>query len=133
VRLYRLIAHALRQPPEVALPEDFAKQVAARVAASPVISGPAAGRIESILLAVLFSVLFVSAEVALARGESSWLPAIHAGLLATDSANKRIMGLAAWAWKSYKDRVPSQGDSVTLNEYLHRSGTVAARTRPLDR
>src|SRR5438876_500602 len=82
-------ARALRQPPAVALPEDFAEQVAARVAASPVISQPASSRVESVLLAVLVSILVVSAGVILARGESSWLPTIRDGLLATDSANIR--------------------------------------------
>jgi len=102
VRLYRLLARALRQPPPVSLPEDFAKQVVARVAASPLISAPANSRGESVLLAVLASILVVSAGVVLARGGPSWLPAIRAALLATDSANIRwplaLVGCLGLSW-----------------------------------
>lgn len=101
-RPYRLVARALRQPPAVVLPEDFAKQVAARVAKSRVTSQPATGRVESVLLAVLVSMLFVFACVILARGESSWLPAIRAGLWATDPANIRwplaFVGCIGLSW-----------------------------------
>jgi hypothetical protein len=102
VRLYRLVARALRQPPPVALPEDFAKQVAARVATAPVISKLAHGGFESVLLAVLVSILFVSAGVVLARGSPSWLPSIHAALSATDSASLRwplaFVGCIGLSW-----------------------------------
>ena len=102
VRPYRLIARALRQPPDVALPEDFAKQVAARVAAAPVISRPANSHGESVLLTVLVCILLVSAGLVLARGGPSWLPAIRAALWATDPANIRwplaFVGCIGLSW-----------------------------------
>jgi hypothetical protein len=102
VRSYRMIARALRQPPEAALPEDFAKQVAARASAAPVISKPANSGFESVLSAVLVSILFVSAGAVLARGGPSWLPAIRAALWTTDPANIRwplaFVGCIGLSW-----------------------------------
>jgi hypothetical protein len=113
VRPYRLIARALRQPPHLALPEDFAKQVAARVAAAPVTSKSASSRGESVLLAVLVSILIVSAGVVLARGGPSWLPAIRAALWATDPANIRwplafvgCIGLSWILWQGQRRVLP---------------------------
>jgi hypothetical protein len=102
VRLYRLVARALRQPPEDALPEDFARQVAARVGGSPVESPPVTRRVESVLLAVLVSILVICAGVILAGGESSWVPAIRAALLVRDSTDIRwllaFVGCVGLSW-----------------------------------
>lgn len=60
VRRYRLVAKALRRPPAEILPDDFARQVAARVAAAPATS---ADRFESVLLALLAGVFVLAAGV----------------------------------------------------------------------
>lgn len=109
VRVYRLLARALYQPPPVDLPEDFAKQVAARVAMPRLVSESANSRVETVILAILVSILVVAAGVVLTRDGPSWLQAIRAALLTTDSANIRwslafvgCIGLSWMLWQGQR-------------------------------
>lgn len=63
---YRAIARALREPPEPALPPDFARQVASR-ATSQASPERANARFEQIMLGVLGATLGVSGALAMAR------------------------------------------------------------------
>ncbi|HEX7731823.1 MAG TPA: hypothetical protein VF415_04190, partial [Rhodanobacter sp.] len=60
VRRYRLLARTLRQPMPEALPEDFAKQMAARVAVAPARRHAADARFESTLAGILAVVLLLA-------------------------------------------------------------------------
>ncbi|MEW9622644.1 hypothetical protein [Rhodanobacter geophilus] len=80
VRRYRLLARTLRTPAPVALPADFARQVAAQVATLPVRRPAADTRFESTLAGVLAATLLVAGGVMLVDYGSAWLPAFR-GLL----------------------------------------------------
>jgi hypothetical protein len=58
-RRYRLLARALREPPQDSLPADFAARVAARAAAAPA----SALRFEFVLMTALATVLAIAAGV----------------------------------------------------------------------
>jgi hypothetical protein len=79
VRRYRLVAKALRQPPVEALPADFARQVAARVAAAPA-PAASAGRFESVLLALLAGAFVLAAGVVFVLYGQSWLSTTRVAL-----------------------------------------------------
>lgn len=66
---YRKVAHALRTPPPVALPADFAVQVAARVAARHAVEG----RLEQILTHALLGALALAAVVVSMQYGGHWL------------------------------------------------------------
>ena len=114
VRRYRLVARALRQPPGEALPDDFARQVAARVEATPRMSPATDGRAEWALLSTLAGILVLAGGITLVLYGQAWLPAIHAawpaGSSTTDPAALRwALAFAAclgfsWlmgAWQRY--------------------------------
>ena len=79
VRRYRLLARTLREPVPEALPADFARQMAARVAAVPS-RRQVAARFESTLASALAVVLLMAGGVVLAYYGNAWLPAFR-GLL----------------------------------------------------
>jgi hypothetical protein len=73
-RRYRLLARTLREPLPDALPADFARQVAARVAPLPARQGVSARSLESVLTLVLGIALGVAAVAAAVIYGSAWLP-----------------------------------------------------------
>ncbi|MBD8874163.1 hypothetical protein [Rhodanobacter sp. DHB23] len=77
VRRYRMLARALREPVPSALPDDFARQMAARVAAAPARGGADDSRIEFVLMGALVAALAVAAGVVVADYGSAWLPAFR--------------------------------------------------------
>lgn len=85
VRRYRLLARTLREPMPDALPADFARQMAARVATAPAQRHAADSRFESTLVSVLAVVLLVAGSMMLAVYGSTWLPAFRSLLPATGS------------------------------------------------
>jgi len=80
VRRYRLLARALREPMPGALPADFARRMAAQVAAAPSRRQVAGTRFESTLASALVVMLLVAGGVVLAYYGNAWLPAFR-GLL----------------------------------------------------
>ncbi|ODT96079.1 MAG: hypothetical protein ABS82_06100 [Rhodanobacter sp. SCN 67-45] len=72
-RRYRLLARTLREPLPDALPADFARQLAARVAA-----GPAGRSVESLLALALAIALAVAAGAVVAIYGGTWLPSFAA-------------------------------------------------------
>ena len=84
---YRFIARALRTPLVIALPDDFAVQVRARITASRDRSGPAGAHFETVLLIILASILVVAAGRVFANLGHSWIQAIRAALSSFGSAN----------------------------------------------
>ena len=72
-RRYRLLARALREPLPDALPADFARRMAARVAAAPARQVTPGGHLESALLFVLGGVMAVGAGVVTAIHGRVWL------------------------------------------------------------
>ncbi|OOG38474.1 hypothetical protein B0E52_14105 [Rhodanobacter sp. C06] len=77
VRRYRLLARALREPMPVALPADFARRMAAQVAAAPSRRQAAGTRFESTLASTLVVMLVVAGGVVLAYYGNTWLPAFR--------------------------------------------------------
>ncbi|MBD8900502.1 hypothetical protein [Rhodanobacter sp. DHG33] len=77
VRRYRMLARTLREPMPSALPDDFAQQMAARVAAAPARDEAADSRFEFILTSVLGIVLVIAAGVVTADYGAAWLPAFR--------------------------------------------------------
>ena len=77
VRRYRLLARSLRQPMPEALPADFARQMADRVAVAPAWRQATDPRFESTLAGVLAVALLVAGCVMLADYGSAWLPAFR--------------------------------------------------------
>lgn len=77
VRRYRLLARALREPMPHALPADFARRMAARVAAAPARAGADDSRLEFVLIGTLVAVMVVAAGVVVADYGSAWLPAFR--------------------------------------------------------
>lgn len=71
---YRLLARVLREPQPVALPTDFAQQLAARIATAPARKSAPGSSFEFVPMAVLAIVLAVSAGVVAAMYGSAWLP-----------------------------------------------------------
>ncbi|MDO1527580.1 hypothetical protein QMK61_01940 [Fulvimonas sp. R45] len=74
---YRLLARALRQPPDAALPADFAARVAARLETAATAPAPVGRRPESVLLTALVGAFAVAAAVVLVRYGPAWLPAFR--------------------------------------------------------
>jgi hypothetical protein len=100
VRRYRLLARTLRQPPDEALPADFARQVAARADAR---HRPAAGtQPESVLVLVLAAIMLVAAMVVTVRYGSRWLPSFATVLPGPgSSASSWLLALCACIGASY--------------------------------
>lgn len=86
---YRLLARILRKPPADTLPQDFAAQMAARVAASRERRTSADGGFEVTLLAVLAGFLMVAAGMVLVRWGPSWVRTTNVALGAIDRASLR--------------------------------------------
>jgi hypothetical protein len=72
-RRYRLLSRTLREPLPDALPADFARQVAARVAAAPSRQVTSGGRLESALLLALGGALILAAGIVTAIYGHAWL------------------------------------------------------------
>ena len=72
-RRYRLLARALREPLPDALPADFARQIAARVAASPARRAASGTRFEFTLMLLLTIALAVAAVAVTAMYGDAWL------------------------------------------------------------
>lgn len=91
---YRQVARVLRQPSAGAPPADFARAVAAAVAAAP--ASPDT-RLELLLLRALSGLLGVSAIVAAVLYGGQWLPAFAALLpaTATGTAFNWVLALCA--------------------------------------
>jgi hypothetical protein len=81
-RRYRLLARALREPLPDALPADFARQLAARVAASPARSASGM-RFELVLMLALATALVVAGAAVVTIYGSAWLPPFAALLPAS--------------------------------------------------
>jgi hypothetical protein len=73
-RRYRLLARTLREPLPDALPADFARQVAARIAPVPARRVASDGSLESMLTLALGIALVVAAAAVAAIYGSTWLP-----------------------------------------------------------
>jgi hypothetical protein len=84
---YRLIARALRTPLVMALPDDFARQVVARVSASRDRAVPTGAHFENVLLVVLASILVVGAGRVFANLGHSWIQAMRAALSSLGTTN----------------------------------------------
>jgi hypothetical protein len=84
-RRYRLLAQTLREPLPAALPADFARQLATRVAARPDRRAATGTRFEFALMLVLATVLAVAAGAVVAMYGDAWLPSF-AMLLPTPHA-----------------------------------------------
>ncbi|MFK2877642.1 hypothetical protein [Rhodanobacter hydrolyticus] len=94
VRRYRLMARALREPLPSALPDDFAQQMAARVATAPARDEIGDSRSEFILMGLLGVVLVVAAGVVTADYGAAWLPAFRLLLpQPSSSATEWLMAL----------------------------------------
>lgn len=83
VRRYRLLARSLREPMPVALPADFARQMAAQVAASPTPTRATEGRLVFTLTGLLAVTLVVTGGVVLAMYGNTWLPTFRSLLPAS--------------------------------------------------
>lgn len=99
---YRLLARVLRKPPADALPQDFAAQMVARIAASRENQTSADGRFEVTLLTVLAGVLMVAAGMVFVRLGPSWVRATNVALGSIDPASLRwllvFLGCIAVSW-----------------------------------
>jgi hypothetical protein len=84
---YRLIARALRTPLVIALPPDFATQVSARIAASRGKAVSSGVHLESVLLAILASILVVATGGVFANLGHSWIEASRAALSSLGTTN----------------------------------------------
>ena len=101
VQRYRMLARTLRTPLPETLPDDFARQVGARVARLGV-PPPVGSRFESIVLITLVGIFVVAAGVVLARDEQTWLPSIRAMLSAANPHSLRwpltFVGCLGLSW-----------------------------------
>jgi hypothetical protein len=88
LRSYRLVAHALAQPPEAQLPPGFASQVA-RLAAQA--ARPADTRLERNLLVMLAAAMALAALAATFVYGTQWLPSLDQG------AAGQLLA-SPWAW-----------------------------------
>lgn len=94
-RRYRLLAHALREPLQDSLPDDFARQVAAQANARPLRQSPGDTRLELLPMVVLGIVLVLAAGVVTLIYGSTWLPSIRAALPAPGpSATRWLLAFA---------------------------------------
>jgi hypothetical protein len=94
-RSYRLLARVLREPSGATLPADFAQQVAARAAATPLPTTAPESRFEFVLTLALGLVLLVAAGAVIATQGSAWLPAFRAVVPASPAlANGWLLALA---------------------------------------
>ena len=84
VRRYRLLTRTLREPMPETLPTDFARQMAARVAAASSRRQVAGAGFEFTLASALVIVLLMAGGVVLAYYGNAWLPAFR-GLLPSSS------------------------------------------------
>lgn len=110
MRRYRLLARTLREPAPDPLPTDFARQMAAQVAATSLRRQVAGMRIESMLANTLVVLLPVAGGVMLALYGNTWLPAFH-HLLPAPAANW-LLALggcigASWLLGQWQRRVPA--------------------------
>lgn len=94
-RRYRLLARTLREPLPDALPADFARQVAARIAPAPTRRAASEGSLESMLTLALGIVLVAAATAVAAIYGSTWLPSFVTLLPTPHSAATRwLLALA---------------------------------------
>ncbi len=106
------IAHALRHPPAVDLPFDFAKQVAARAARAPQTSG---SLLEQRLLRGLTLVFGLSSAATVAYYGHAWVAALAMTLpggtdaLGWSAAAAACVG-ANWAWGLLRERMHAGND-----------------------
>jgi len=114
-RRYRLVARALREPLPDALPVDFARQMAARVAA-PAPRPAADGSLESMLTLTLGITLVVAAAAAAVIYGSTWLPSFalllpgpHAPATGWLLALGGCLG-ASWLLGQWLARAPGKAD-----------------------
>jgi hypothetical protein len=85
-RRYRLLARTLREPLPDALPADFARQVAARIAPVPARRAASDGSLESMLTLALGIALVVAGAAVAAIYGSTWLPSFATLLPSPHSA-----------------------------------------------
>ncbi|MFC4765775.1 hypothetical protein [Dyella koreensis] len=91
---YRVLARALRQPPEQALPADFAQRVARQVELSAASRASADPGFERYLQRFLVAVLMVGAIVVVAGHASEWLPSFSAAVPMTVLTNPWLLAFA---------------------------------------
>jgi hypothetical protein len=89
MRRYRLLACALREPPQESLPTDFAQRVAAQATSRPARGTGAITGFEFFLMSALAVVLVTAAIVVTVLYGSTWLPSISAALPAPDPLTVR--------------------------------------------
>ncbi|TWI05995.1 hypothetical protein IP90_00257 [Luteimonas cucumeris] len=106
---YRTVARALREAPEVALPADFARDVA-RAAVAQGSSAHIDARLEQILLRLLVVALVLSGTAALAFYGNQALLAIDARLTTWGLALATCMALT-WAF-DWLRRIRHDGDPL---------------------
>jgi hypothetical protein len=88
LRGYRLVAHALAQPPQAQLPPGFASHVARLAAQS---ARPADTRLERNLLVMLAAAMALAALAATFAYGTQWLPSLDQGAVGQLLASP-------WAW-----------------------------------
>jgi hypothetical protein len=94
-RRYRLLARTLREPLPEALPADFARQLAARVATAPARRSAPGPSFEFALMLALAAVLAMAAGAVVVTYGSAWLPSFSAVLPDPDApAIRWLLALA---------------------------------------
>lgn len=79
-RRYRLLARALREPPQDTLPADFARHIAAQVNARPIRQPLAGTHLELVLTFMLGIIFLLAAGAVTVIYGSAWLPSINTAL-----------------------------------------------------
>jgi hypothetical protein len=77
---YRVLARALREPPQEGLPVDFAQRVAARAGSLPARGTVSVTGFEFFLMSAIAIVLLTAAVVVTVLYGSTWLPSISSAL-----------------------------------------------------
>lgn len=95
-RRYRMIARGLRQPLAESLPEDFARQLAARAGAVRSSETPSSASLESRLMLALTSTFVIAVVAIIVIYGSTWLPSFTALLPNPQAPGTRwLLALAA--------------------------------------
>lgn len=94
---YRVLARALKQPPEQALPADFAQRVARQVELSAANKASADPGFERYLQRFLVAVLMVGSLVVVASRASEWLPSFTTAVPMTVLTNPWLLAFACCA------------------------------------
>ncbi|SFR91858.1 hypothetical protein SAMN05216570_0614 [Dyella sp. OK004] len=91
---YRVLARALKQPPEQALPADFAQRIARQVELSTANKASADPGFERYLQRILVAVLMVGSIVVAASHAREWLPSFTAAMPMAVLTNPWLLAFA---------------------------------------